>query len=389
MKKQRVIISHYSAFLLYRIARLQEYKIIYIKTRDIETFKPQINKIKSLIAIINDYFFDAFKKTNFHYSKLDILSFNSKQRSKSKFIKNHVCSNSLPSKSFVILKSEDVVLQKAIFDNIILPSPELLFVQLASQSHELQLAKIGFEICGRYVLTNKDNIGFKNVTKPLAHIANIADYIKQYSKSTNQYIKDRMSYNTSNDIQKAMQKDIQNKTSNTNQNYKKNRTFSRKIPKSTQCLSWLCDYSASPAETALYFILCAPRRLGGFGLKDFIMNCQIPVSKKAYNICNQPYIKPDIVNLHKKIALEYDSDLFHQTCIQDQKDKKRKDALIYDGWHVYTILKSQLKNPVTMTIIAKNIYKKCGLTFRTRSRSFFNKQYNLFNMLFGRVRYIK
>lgn len=93
----------------------------------------------------------------------------------------------------------------------------------------------------------------------------------------------------------------------------------------------LSDFSASPQESRLYIILTLPRSYGGFGLKDLKFNCRIKLSKEAQTICGRTHIKPDLCNLKNKVAIEYDSDTFHSEISQNRTDKKRLDALNYDG----------------------------------------------------------
>lgn len=93
----------------------------------------------------------------------------------------------------------------------------------------------------------------------------------------------------------------------------------------------LSDFSASPQESRLYIILTLPRSYGGFGVKNLKFNCRIGLSKEAQTICGKKHIKPDLCNPKTKIAIEYDSDAYHSEISQNRTDKKRLDALMYDG----------------------------------------------------------
>ena len=105
----------------------------------------------------------------------------------------------------------------------------------------------------------------------------------------------------------------------------------RGINKAINAAKYLEANSASPKETSLYTMLCAPRHLGGYGLTGFKLNKSIKLSKKASNILGYSTIKPDLSNPKNKIALEYDSNTFHDNEGQNTKDKLRLDALHNDG----------------------------------------------------------
>ena len=66
-------------------------------------------------------------------------------------------------------------------DELYLASPELCFAQVARRATEIELMKLGFELCGSYLLDPSRNVGFKNrpalttkdaILKPLASLPN-------------------------------------------------------------------------------------------------------------------------------------------------------------------------------------------------------------------------
>lgn len=85
------------------------------------------------------------------------------------------------------------------------------------------------------------------------------------------------------------------------------------------------------------------------------------------------YIKPDLCNTKRKLAIEYDSKQYHTEEIQNQKDKQRGTSLMYDGWHIITIVPYQLNNYQAFCNIATLILKKNGQDPRIKSKSFEEK----------------
>lgn len=91
------------------------------------------------------------------------------------------------------------------------------------------------------------------------------------------------------------------------------------------------DNSASPMESRLFVKLCGPRKRGCYNCKNLKMNNSVYLSEKASRIAGQKIVKPDLSCIEKKIAIEYDSTQFHENTEQGQKDKRRRDALVFDG----------------------------------------------------------
>ena len=77
-------------------------------------------------------------------------------------------------------------------------------------------------------------------------------------------------------------------------------------------------------------MLATPHQKGGFGIKNLAFNKTIEISKTAQEICMQKTIMPDLSNEKKKIAIEYDSNAFHNEIKQNNKDKLRINALKHD-----------------------------------------------------------
>lgn len=84
-------------------------------------------------------------------------------------------------------------------------------------------------------------------------------------------------------------------------------------------------------ESRLYYKLCGPRNMGLYGCKDLIMNCDVQLSAGAKTISGQEFVRPDILCYKSKVAIEYDSAQYHENVSQGQRDKRRRDALVYDG----------------------------------------------------------
>ena len=143
----------------------------------------------------------------------------------------------------------------------------------------------------------------------------------------------------------------------------------------------LADNAASPSEARLYIKLCGDRKFGLFGCKNLEMNKSVKISKEAQRIAGQAIIVPDIINEKKKIAIEYNSSQFHENFEQGQKDQRRRDALVYDGWKVHSIVSQHLYDRATFNLLAKEILSELDQNSRFRGKRFEEKNKNAFKLL--------
>ena len=111
------------------------------------------------------------------------------------------------------------------------------------------------------------------------------------------------------------------------------------------------------------------------------MNKSVNISKEAQRIAGQSIIIPDIFNEKKKVAIEYNSSQFHDNFEQGQKDQRRRDALVYDGWKVHSIVSQHLYDRVTFNLLAREILHELGQNSRFRGKHFEDKNKAAFKLL--------
>lgn len=81
--------------------------------------------------------------------------------------------------------------------------------------------------------------------------------------------------------------------------------------KASKALSYVLPNSASPMETALYLLLCLPRRMGGYALPKPELNPGITFNKAGQQHTLRHSAKPDLYWRDAHLDLEYNSDEFH------------------------------------------------------------------------------
>ena len=165
-----------------------------------------------------------------------------------------------------------------------------MIIQLSLSLRFEILCLLILELCGSYTI-DKNSHSFISNIQAATSIENIANFTEKF-KNANPYAKG------SKNVLRA--------------------------------IKFLKNGSASPMESRLFVKLCGPRTCGFYGCKNFELNKQIELSIPAQKIAGQKFIIPDIVNFEQKAVIEYDSSQFHENGQQGQKDKRRRDALVYD-----------------------------------------------------------
>lgn len=241
-----------------------------------------------------------------------------------------MCSASLPKNS----------IQK-LGENVSCVKPEFLLIQLSPLLPYPQLALIALEMCGTYAI-DPSTRNFIGNLMPATTSKKVKEYINEYEK-LNPHFKGK-----------------------------------RKIK---SIVNFLGEKSASPMESRLYIKLCGDRKEGFYGCRNLIMNQPVRLSEEACKIAGQPVVYPDLINLKHKVAIEYNSAQYHETNEQGQKDRRRRDALVYDGWKVISITPQQFYNNSTFHIIALQILDLLGQSFNLNMAKFSKKRDTAFKLL--------
>lgn len=228
--------------------------------------------------------YEDIKSTTIPYVSDGALHLASQCPNANRHIKNlhfHYLSGGYPSNSFLKLNKE-----------IYVASPELTFLQMSNRLEFLELVMLGLEYCGTYSINPLAAEGFIYNISPLTTKAKLANFIKRFAK--------------------------------------RNHNF-RGIRKVYDALDLIIDNVASPQEAKFIIKLCGPRHVGAYAVKGVLSNHEIRLSNGASKILGRNKIRPDLCCPKTKIALEYQSKMFHDNSEQFEKDNVRSVALTYDG----------------------------------------------------------
>ena len=237
-----------------------------------------------------------------------------------KHLVTHVFSQQIPNGAFLNLGH-----------GVCICTPQFTFLQLASKLESLELLALGMELCGTYSRWNpdagsgglaaaRDMENARSCTYDLPPVVNA----KQLAAFVN-----RMSG-------------------------QRGAIGARKVTR------WVLDRSASPMETATYLLLCLPRRLGGYGLPQPMLNPVLKISspdgvKKRY---------PDLFWHGPNIDVEYNSDEAHSGEWARYRDSKREVELTVADVRVLPLTRPQLMDAHEFDGFAHGLRRMLGIRAR-------------------------
>lgn len=182
-------------------------------------------------------------------------------------------------------------------DGLYSVSPELCFLQLASECSVLELIQVGFELCGAYALQPGSYAGFEKRGCPPTSKKKIADFLERMKGARN-------------------------------------------IAAAQRALQYVQDNSASPMETACAMLLGLPHRFGGYNLGMPLMNYRIPLRQENEGF-GPAYRKCDLF-WPPNLGVEYDSALIHADKDQMEVDAVRNNDLVHKRVSVMRLTPKQV-----------------------------------------------
>ena len=311
------IISHQSALEFWRRASMEEA----LAGKRLRTMRPQAKPLD----------FDALLIKNFWglAKPLHVLVGSSNARKANHNLHYHVSAGEFPYGSFIRMDS-----------GLTVSSPELCFLQMASELSLLDLVALGYEFCGSYRLNGESAKGkgfCKNL--PLTSIGSLNSYIA--------------------------------------------RSVGLKGCKNAlKALRLIADGSASPMETILTMLLTLPYRLGGYGFPKPLLNYHIemPVSAKNPTGKSKNYYC-DLYWPVEKVDVEYDSDAYHTGSNRITKDAIRRNAISSIGITVVTVSRKQVDDALKVRELAEVLSRLLGKRLQYPIKEFTHRSAKLLDQL--------
>ncbi|RDB63871.1 hypothetical protein C1878_03520 [Gordonibacter sp. 28C] len=209
---------------------------------------------------------------------------------------------------------------------LLVTSPELTFVHLASLLSFPRAVHLGCELCGTYAPDESQPYRVRNRT-PLTTPARLAAYLNRIEGV-------------------------------------------RGAKAARQALPFVMSGSASPRESTLTALLTLPCTRGGSNVSRPRMNAPVPLGKRAGWITDRDFFRCDLLWPGEKVAVEYDSTLCHTGATRIAEDAARRNALESLGLTVVTATWRQVTNYREYNRFARILAGHLGTRIRPRCRDY-------------------
>ena len=227
-------------------------------------------------------------------------------------------------------------------ENVLVVSPELCLLQLASTLSPVDLAWVGYELCGTYACPTacpaQTRFGCEVATTPAR--------LRSFERKA--------------------------------QGLKGVKRFRRSLPH-------ILPDSASPMESLLAMLLTLPYAYGGYSLSKPQLNIRINPGKRGMGLVNQGHYICDLFWKDARLAVEYDSNRFHTGAEKIAEDSRRRNDLAALGIAVVTVTSDQIFDPRQMDKVAGTLAKRLGERIDPRDESYPRRQAELRQRLFSRL----
>lgn len=220
---------------------------------------------------------------------------------------------------------------------VLLPSPELLVLQMAQRLGQTELLLLICELCGFYALAPQSAAGFLAAPAVMS-VEGLARYTSQMTSLCAE----------------------------------RGRRVPRGMAKVRKACSLAVGRAASPAETVCALLLCLQRRDGGYGLPRPFLNWMAIASGMTYSC--------DLLWEAEKVVLEYQGSC-HESASAVSADRKKAVALMAEGYKVVQAGREDIKSLPRLDAMAKTLSSCLGTTWRSPSESFRARQTELRSVL--------
>lgn len=289
-------------------------------------WSPEANGTASLSQCafnVSDVDSSMFPRDAFGPKPLHIMVDDAGKRHDTPSQKCHVWTTSLARKCFV-----------PIGHDVLVASPAFCFLQLAKTYGLLDLLELGYELCGRYSRTPGVGCGFIQ----RSNILTTPDAIERLVKKLPHAPGHRAA---------------------------------------TRVCRYLAADAASPAETDLALKLRLPPRLGGYGFPPAGLNQPVVLTAEAAAIAHKRVLYPDMLWHGKKVCVEYDSSLHHESKEDRVRDSLKRNALGCMGYSVTTVTPPQLTKIDEFHGVALELARGLGIRIKPASQNTLQKRYEL------------
>ncbi|MBQ9043422.1 MAG: hypothetical protein IJ111_11500 [Eggerthellaceae bacterium] len=225
-------------------------------------------------------------------------------------------------------------------DDLFIASPEFTFLLMAADCTLGQLIAYGCEICGKYSFDPRCDRGFRTRSVSLTTKKLLERFLESASGLDGTL-------------------------------------------KARRALHYIFEGAESPMETLVCLLLCAPYRLGGYGLEKPLSNKTIRLSKNARAIARKRNCRIDLLWEGPRLAVEFLGKYDHASELAFEPDRQRANALVEMSYTVIELTWSQVRNWEAFELIALRIARATGKRIANRDKGLTSKRKALRDGLFA------
>lgn len=268
---------------------------------------------------------DRLAKLGIHDGPYHLMVGNRRYEHEASGVITHVCTRQLPARSLI-----------RVAPGVLCPSPELCFLQLAQMAclegagkrdgnagrsfcrfpwlDEVDLALLGFELCGTYLRDEDGLDNIRNTERPLTSRVKISALLTALPGYPG-------------------------------------------IGLARRSLELVQDGSHSLMETAMALQLTGPRRVGGMGLPKGELNCQIVTTRGDRWV--------DLGWKDLRVGVEYQGRLWHTDA---ERDDRRRNRIVGAGMNLFIVRFDDLRSKDLFDDLVSDLSRALGYRVRIRSQ---------------------
>ena len=274
--------------------------------------KPRTGQLTGCIIPAEQMLADEMERNGIHERPHHLLVNRSYRGYKRDDIVVHIANNALPPRALIKASR-----------SLYVTSPELTFIQIAASGEldEMELALIGFELCGTYVLDDSWD-GCTHTDTPLTSVLKISRMIDALPGYAG-------------------------------------------VERAHKALTHVADGSNSPMESVLAMLVSLPTRMGGLGLGPIALNHPVatPLGPR----------RPDILFTKHRVGLEYKGKEYHSVEAVG-RDDRRQNKLTGSGVTILNVWYEDLVNEHLFEQFITDLFRTLSMRKRIRVKGFVEKQ---------------
>lgn len=205
--------------------------------------------------------------------------------------------------------------------HVLVPTPELCFLQMARALSLHELIQLGFELCGTYAPPAPDTEYLRTRTTPLTTVERMASLVALLPGAAGH--------------KRAM-----------------------------RALEFVRDNARSPMETVSAMLLGLPRRIGGKGLPGMALNYRVDLDRQGQKLAHRSYLLCDLFWPEARLDVEYEGREFHSGEHNMASDKNRANALKHMGVSTISLFDEHMRDEDALDTVVADIARI--LRFRIR-----------------------